>query len=201
MCKADVSDPVVLWSRIFPVTGGAYNLLAYVENQNKNSAIASVPYEFRVYDTNNNLIGRRDGSTYIPANQRFAIFEARFDAGKATPKSVAFDFTGPFVWLKKDPTIQTLPIRIDRITLGEDINSPTLQARVVNDSIYNLPEFDVITILYNADHNVISVSKTHKAGLESNNTAEVYFTWPSAFTETPIIKDVLLEVNPFLTPF
>jgi hypothetical protein len=201
MCKTDVSDPVVLWSRVFPVSNGVYNLLAYVENQNKNSAIKKVSYEFRVYDTNNTLIGRKEGATYIPPNSRFAIFEPRFDAGQTTPKSVTFEFTSPFIWFKKDPIIQTMPIHIDRIILGEDLKLPTLSAEVVNDSIYDLPAFDAITILYNADHNAISISKTHKEGLKSNSSASLYFTWPKAFLETPAVKDVFLQINPFLTSF
>lgn len=201
MCKADVSDPVVLWSRAFPVSNGVYNLVAYIENQNKNSGVVDVPYEFRVYDTNNNLIGRKEGSIYLPPNQRFAIFEPRFSAGQAVVKSATFEFTGPFVWVKKDPQIQTLSIRVDRIIMGEDPNSPTLSARIVNDSIYNLPAFDVVTILYDADHNAISASKTHKDELASNSTTPVFFTWPNAFIETPVVKDILVEINPFVFSF
>jgi len=103
--------------------------------------------------------------------------------------------------VKKAPQIQTLPIRVDRILMGEDPLAPTLSARIVNDSIYSLPEFDVITILYNASHNAISVSKTHKDGIPSNSTTPVFFTWPTAFSETPVVKDVLVQINPFVFSF
>lgn len=201
MCPEDVSDPVVLWNRIFHVSYDSYNLLAYIENQNKNSAVVEVPYEFRVYDVDNKLIGRREGSTYIPPNQRFAIFEARFNAGEAIPKSVTFNFTGSFIWWKKNPTIQTLPIKVDRITTGDDLNSPTLNARVTNDSIYDLPEFEVITILYDKEGNAVNASKTYKKGLKSNNSLNLFFTWPNPFSGVPVVKDVLLQVNPFKTSF
>src|ERR1035437_2857393 len=49
MCKDKTSDPVVLWSRAFPVLGNTYNLVAFVENQNKNSGVVNMPYEFRIY--------------------------------------------------------------------------------------------------------------------------------------------------------
>ncbi len=201
LCMSQVSEPIILWSRAFPVTGSDYNLFAYVENQNKNGAVYNIPYEFRVYDTDNKLIGRRQGSTFIPANQRFGVFEARFDAGTSIPKSVTFSFTGPFVWYKKAPTIQTLPIRIDKITFGSDPASPTLTAQISNDSIYDLPEFDVMTVLYDSSHNAINVSKTHKDGLKSNETAPILFTWPNAFSDTVITKDILPQINPFLTSF
>lgn len=201
MCSSQVSDPVVLWSRSFPVAGSAYNLLAYVENQNKSAGIREVSYEFKIYDTKNLLIGRRLGKTFIPPNQRVAIFEPRFDTGNAIPRSVTFEFTSPFVWVKKEPTIQTLPIRIDRISYGEDASAPTLTARMVNDSIYDLPAFDVVTILYNTEHNAISVSKTHKDNLLSNETTPLLFTWPRPFSEKPVTQDILPVINPFTTSF
>jgi hypothetical protein len=201
ICNADASEPVILWYRAFPVTGSVYNLVAFVENRNKEAAIAQVSYEFRIYDTNNILIGRRQGKTFIPANQQFAIFESRFDSGASDIKSVNFDFTSPFVWLKKKPVIQTLPIRVDEIIMSEDKSSPSLTARINNDSIYDLPSFDVVALLYDIKHNVINASKTHKEGLDTNQNSLLLFTWPNPLTDDPATKDILVQVNPFTTPF
>jgi len=201
ICTVDTSEPVILWSRAFPVSNSNYNLVAFVENHNKAAAIASASYEFRIYDTNNLLIGRREGITFIPPNQQFAIFESRFDAGLGEVKSVLFEFTSPFVWIKKEPTIQTLPIFIDNIIYGEDKTSPTLTARITNDSVYDLPAFDVITILYGTDGNAVNASKTHKDGLNTNANTPILFTWPLPFNQDPVTQDVLLQINPFTTPF
>jgi len=176
-------------------------LVAFVENQNNNSGVENASYEFRVYDTNNNLIGRREGKTFISPNQRLAIFEARFDAGEAIPKSATFSFTGPIVWLKKEPTIQSLPIKVNQINLDESSNYPVLTAKINNDSIYDLPDFDVIAILYDANRNAISVAKTHKSGLASGASLPVSFTWPATFTEVPAVKDILIQINPFAVSF
>jgi hypothetical protein len=201
MCKEKTSDPLVLWSRAFKVSSNAYNLVAFIENQNKNSGIEDIPYEFRVYDVKNRMIGRSTGSTFIPPNKQFAIFEARFDPGLAQIKSVTFEFTGTFIWVKKEPTIDSLPIYVDNIVMGEDKKNPSLSARIRNESIYELPSFDVITILYDENNNAINASKTVKDGLASNDSMSVFFTWPEALTGSPVIKDVLVSINPFTAPF
>jgi hypothetical protein len=54
ICNADVSEPIVLWSRAFPVTGNIYNLVSFVENRNKEAAVMQVSYEFRIYSTDPN---------------------------------------------------------------------------------------------------------------------------------------------------
>jgi hypothetical protein len=201
VCTAAVAEPLVIWKRAFQVTGSNYNLVALVENTNKNTGIANIGYEFRIYDTNNILIGRRQGSTFIPPNQQFAVFEPRFDAGQSEIKSVTFEFIEPFAWVKKAPTLQTLPVRVDNIVQGDDTQYPTITARISNDSIYDLPPFDVITILYNQDHNAITASKTHKESLPSNTSSPLLFTWPQPLLEDVATKDMLVQINPFTTSF
>jgi hypothetical protein len=201
MCKESTRDPVVLWSRAFPVVGNTYNFVAYIENQNKNSGIENIAYEFRAYDVNNRLLGRKQGSTYIPPNKQFAIFEPRFDAGEAKLKSITFEFVPPYNWIKKEPTLNSLQVYVDNVLLGDDIKSPSLSARIKNESIYDLPLFEIIAILYDLDGNAINASKTFKEGLKSGDSLPVFFTWPEKLTGEPVIKDVLVSINPFTVPF
>lgn len=201
MCKEDISDPVVLWSRAFPVTGTNYNLVAFIENRNKNSGVINAPYEFRIYDNDNKLLGRREGTTFIPPNQQFAVFESRFDSGESQIKTVTFEFLPPLVWIKKFSTIQTLPIYVKNIVFDNNKDTPNLSATISNDSVYDLPGFDVIAILYDSNQNAINVSKTHKDNLPSNNSLPVIFTWPEAFSTIPVTKDVMVLINPFSVSF
>lgn len=202
MCKADVSDPLVLWSRAFHVTSSAYNLVAIIENPNTNSAIKSASYEFQVFDTDNKMIGRREGTTFLPPNQQFAIFEPRFDAGNSQVKHVLFRFTSDLVWYKRNPTINTLPIFVDNKVFNTNENSSTLTAVMNNESIYDLPPFDAVAIFYDADRNAINASKTHKEGLGTNSKITLTFTWPKGFGDDPVPPyDVIPLINPFTTPF
>ena len=201
ICNSEASSPVVVWSRAFPVTGNIYNLIAYVENPNQGVAIPKINYEFKIYDTNNKLIGIRDGSTYIPPDQQFVIFNPRFNAGQSQVRSVSFDFIPPFSWQKKKATLNTLPIVVKNIKYSSDINSSSLSARVENDSIYNLPPFSVVAILYDKNGNAINVSNTQTSGLQSNTSSYVHFTWPIAFPTIPVKNDILVQINPFSISF
>ncbi|HAE36401.1 MAG: hypothetical protein UR85_C0001G0004 [Candidatus Nomurabacteria bacterium GW2011_GWF2_35_66] len=201
MCKEVTSDPVILWSRAFPVILNTYNFVALVENQNKNSAIEKIDYEFRAYDVNNRLLGRRKGTTYIPPSKQFAIFEARFDSGEAKVKSITFEFVPPFNWTKKEPTVNNLDLYVDNVLMGEDDKNPSLSARIKNESIQDIPSFEVFVILYDQEGNAINVSKTVKEGLSSGESLPVFFTWPEELTGDPVVKDILIEINPFKVSF
>jgi hypothetical protein len=202
MCKSDISEPVVLWSRAFHVTGNNYNLVAYVENRNNKSGVVKAPYEFRVYDTNNKLLGRKQGVTFIPPNQQFAIFESRFDSGQNEIKSVVFDFPSPLTWVKKEPTLQTIDINVNKIVFNDDKDTPSLTAVLNNYSIYDIPEFNIVAILYDIDHNAINASKTTTRNkLMSNTSLPLVFTWPETLSAIPVMKDVIVQINPFSVSF
>lgn len=202
VCKHEAYNPVVLWSRAFNITGSAYNLVAYVENSNIDSALKSASYEFRIYDENNNIIGTKKGSTFLPSNGKFFIFGPRFDSGNSKVKSVVFDFTSELVWYKSYPTINKLPIYVNNVSFESDINSSALKATINNDSIYNIFNFDIIAVLYDVDGNAINASKTFKDKLLKGNKSELVFTWPKGIEESTVIKkEITFLVNPFETEF
>lgn len=201
VCKEEAIAPVVLWSRAFNVVDSSYNLVAYVENRNKNAGVVLASYEFRIYDTNNKLLGRREGKTFIPPNQQFAIFESRFDAGESSIKSVTFEFLSPLTWVKKEPSLQSLPIKVSNIVFDDNPETPSLSAVINNDSFYDLPEFEVVAILYDINNNAINASKTKKDRLLNNSSSSVYFTWPEILSSTPVTQDVIILINPFSVSF
>lgn len=199
MCKNTTVDPIIHWSRAFFVGENIYNFVAYIENQNQNSGIANINYEFRAYDSNNKLLGRRNGTTYIPPNKKFAIFESHFDAGESKVKSITFEFIPPYNWVKKDSTLNNLALYVDNVLIGKDVKNPSLSASVKNDSIYDAPYFEAIAILYDEQGNAINASKTYKDGLASGGSLPIFFTWPEEFRSVPVIKDILIQINPFNT--
>lgn len=201
VCKKDTIAPVVIWSRAFNVIGNNYNLVAYIENRNKTAASYEASYEFKVYDINNILIGRKEGKTFIPPNQPFAVVETRFDSGQSELKTVSFDFNSEIIWLKKSPVLATLPLRISNIVMDNNENTPTLKATVNNDSLYDLGVFEIVAILYDQDKNAINASKTEKSGLNSNSKTNLVFTWPEALRGIPVTQDILIQINPFTNSF
>ena len=201
ICQGQAIEPVIIWSRAFSVIGNNHNLIAFIENRNKDKAVYKVNYEFRVYNRDNRLIGRREGSTFIPPNQKFAIVEPRFNSGLEEVKSTTFTFTSPLVWYKKEPTLQTVPFKIQDLYFEGDINGASLSLRVQNDSIYELPAFDVIAILYDKEGNAINGSISKREPLKAGSSMSVVFTWPEALSTVPVTNDVFLSINPFNVSF
>jgi hypothetical protein len=198
MCTADISVPTVLWSRSFPVTSTVYNAAAYVQNKNA-SATRAVAYEFRLYDADNNLVARRDGTTFIPPLGNYAIVETGIQSGNATVARTTFQFSStPAVWERISETLGKLRLGTSNIVLDTTSPIPKLTAVLTDQSTtISLKNIAVAAVLYDAADNAVSVSRTVIPSLMPLKSASVVFTWPRAFA-VPVVR---YEILPLIDVF
>ncbi|MFA6273771.1 MAG: hypothetical protein WC662_01290 [Candidatus Paceibacterota bacterium] len=197
-CTLQVDELSVLWSRAFRVVPGRYNAVAYLENQNENTAIQKLSYRFRFADKDNIYIGKRDGATYVPPTGKFAIFEPAIDFGNSIPVYTTFEFTEAPVWLQvSQEKINQLKLLISDIKLENEKTSPILSAIIKNNSLFQIPEVNVIAILYDLEGNVVSASRTYLDVLNGEQNSIVNFTWPEPFDREVIAKEIIPIYNIF----
>lgn len=191
-CIVQTDDMSVLWSRAFKVIPGRYNAVAYVVNHNKNNAVKKINYRFRFADKNNVYIGKRDGSTFVPAGGNFAVFEPAIDVGNSIPVYVSFEFTEMPVWLQvKADLLNQLKLDVSNISLSGETTSPLLSANIKNNSLFTIPNVGVVSILYDKNGNAISASRTYLEQLPPLQNADVNFTWPEPFPGTVVTKEII----------
>ena len=188
----------VLWARSFKVIPGRYNAVAYLVNHNKNAAVEKINYKFRFSDTNNVYIGKREGSTSIPPGGNFAVFEPGIDIGNSIPVYVTFEFTETPKWLQvSQEKIDQLKIFVSNIQLVDETTSPKLSATIKNNSLFTIPNVDVITILYNEEGNAVSASSTYLDQLNPLQDANINFTWPEPLSGKVVVKEIIPMYNIF----
>lgn len=198
VCTAEALQLVTLWSRPFEVLPGKYNIMAYVENQNRESGIPAINYEFKLYDKDNIFIGRTSGTTFITSNDRTAIFAAGIETGNRIPERVTFAFTSVPTWIKINREQKnSLAVSSEDQVLSNPLESPKLEAQIVNKTLLEMKNLDVYAILYDENDNVMTVSKTLIDILPKNAKAPVVFTWPKPFAERPTRIDIFPQVNVF----
>lgn len=197
-CVNQADTVSILWARAFKVVPGRYNAVAYLVNHNKNAAVLKINYRFRFADTNNIYIGKRDGSTFIPPGGNFAVFEPGIDIGNSIPVYVTFEFTEEPEWLQvSQEKIDQLKILVSNIQLVDESISPKLSATIKNNSLFTIPDMDVITILYDADGNAATASRTYLNQLNPLQVSDINFTWPEPLLEKVVAKEMIPMYNIF----
>jgi len=195
-CVSQVDNVSLLWARAFRIVPGRYNAVAYLTNHNKNTAVSKIKYRFRFADKNNIYIGKREGYTFIPPTGNFAIFESAVDMGNSVPVYVTFEFTERPEWVQvPEDKIEQLKILTSKITLKDETTEPRLQATVKNNSLFTVPEVNVVAILYDASHNVVSTSRTYLEVLKPEGSAEIHFTWPEPFSRKVVEQEIIPMYN------
>jgi hypothetical protein len=198
-CPNELSDPKIRWTRSFQIAPGVYTAVAYIEHNNPNAAVASAPYEFKLYDENNTLIATRTGSTYLGPAGRTAIVETLIQTGNATPAITRFSFTGALVWQKVGAQFSHLVINTDRTAFEPTTDKTTrLAATLQNESRASFIDLDAVAILYDANENAITAVKNLVPSLNSLTSKTVYFTWPFPISGVDRVE-ILPRINPYTT--
>ena len=197
-CLAQTDPISILWARAFRVVPGRYNAVAYLTNHNKNTAINKINYRFRFADKDNLYIGNREGSTYAPPSGNFAIFEPAINVGNSIPVYVTLEFTETPQWIQVSAEkIKQIQILVSDIKLEGETTMPRLSATIKNNSLFVVPDVDVIAILYDEFHNAVSVSRTYLNMLSPEQVKNINFTWPEPFSGPVVAKEVIPMYNIF----
>ncbi len=179
MCQSQVLNPVINWTRIFQVSPGVYNVLAYVENQNPNAGIEKISYKFKVFDDENVLLQERNGSTAITPKSVIPILENTLPVGKLNATRVTFEFSEPLVWHKQEVKENFIVIQDEQISRLDD--SPRIRAIVNNTGIKTIKNLKVIAIVYDMNNNAMASSQTVLKEVPKNTNMEIFFAWPKSF--------------------
>lgn len=195
LCPADFAEARVLWSYSTRVVPGVYNALAYAQNPNQAVVAESVPYLFKLYDNAGVLVAQKTGKTFIPAGQKFAVFVGGIETGGRIPTRTTFEFTSAPQWIPGTPIkgLSVLSINVSEGSNASDAAvSPSAIAKIRNTTVDSrFVNLDAFIILFDKDDNRIAFSKTVVNSIGPNETQDLSFTWPEAFSQGVIRSEVI----------
>ena len=189
LCSSDALSPVVLWAKVFNISGDVYSAVAYVENPNINSKNQKASYQFRIYNDKGKLVTIREGETSIPKGKKFVVFETGIILKNEKPKSADFQFLSFSSW-EKDKTIEPA-VSISHSTLLSTTTTPTITGSVSNNSLKGIPSLELVILLLDNSENVIGASQTFIDDLKKNSSQDFVFTWQKPFTVEPSVINVI----------
>ncbi len=199
VCREDIRNIVVWWERPFKVSHGVYNVVAYFENQNLDSGIKEVTYEFRLYDKENILVSQPIvGTTFVEPNKRSAVFESGIATGDNEAYTAFFRVSSVQDWEKTDQSFSYGLFQVGEPVLTNQDTAPKLSAPVENKTFYNFTDVPVVAILYNQEDNAIAASRTFIDTINQGTTENVYYSWPEPFGDVVSRIEIIPRIDPFI---
>ena len=198
VCSQDVSNLILRWQRAFYVDDDVYNLVAYIENQNTNVGVREIPFEFRVLDQANQIIGEPYVNfAYVGPNEGTAIFIPAFEVCAQQPAQVVFRFLRNPIWEKTDPKFAAPQLVVKNRVLSNETVRPKLVAEVENITFDDFSDVPVVALVFDADGNAMAASQSYIEFIGDGDRKEVTFTWPLPFERSVARVEVLPRINPF----
>ncbi len=196
ICVFDVAMPSVEWARSFRVTDGQYNAVAYVENNNLVAATPEISYTFSLYDADG-LITERSGTTILPPDSSYPIFEGRITTGNRIPTQTLLDLKPAELWLPAKVGRNQFTI-VDRNLQSAD-EQPRLDVLIANNELTEAKEVEVVATIFDANGNALTSSRTFVDEFLPREQREITFTWPEPIATTlrscEVPTDVVVAID------
>lgn len=197
VCSIDVTPPVVLWSRAFEIVPGQYNAVAYVENRNIGVGSPKMQYTLSLYDAEGLIISKK-GTTVLPPDSTYPIFEGRLNTGGRVPIQTIFELDDQnSLWLPA--SVGREQFVIEERALKDADNEPKLNARITNTALTDMRNVEVVATIFDAKKNALTASMYIIPYIKGRSTESVVFTWPEPIAKTvrscEVPTDVILAVD------
>lgn len=201
VCPGGAKPLSILWTKVFPVRDGVYDIVSVAENSNLSIGAPSIPYTVKLYDKNGAVIAQKDGVTYAKPNERFFIFDGNMLTGAGVAVRGTIEFTKSFRWYTQQPDLVEKKLVIENKSLSGLDKKPRLTATITNDSSTVYRDIDVTAVIYDAKNQPVGVSATKVDKIDNHGTEGISFTWSqpleyaseSESCEVPIDTVLLLD--------
>lgn len=197
VCAFDVTEPSIQWAQSFRVRDGMYNAVAYVENTNIHVGTPAFEYTFTLYNSDGNLITERSGTTFLPPNSVYPVFESRIAVGNQTPTRTFLEIEPIDNW--QDMSISRDQFIVRERTLSGVDTRPRLDARIYNTLLEEHTDVEIVATIFDRSGNALTASQTVVPLLEAREERSVVFTWPEPIAATlrscEIPTDVMLAID------
>ena len=196
VCRSDIEQPEVLWVKPFRVVDGQYNVVAYIENRNEGVGSPEVAYTMKLFDQDG-LVTERSGTTVLPPDGVYPLFEGRVFTGDRIPTKAEIEFGVDTTWL--GATAGREQFSLERRDLEGVDSKPRLIARLRNNSLEEAKDVEVIATIFDQGGNPLTVARTFVEYFKGRTTEDVVFTWPEPIAKTlrscEVPTDVILAID------
>ncbi len=196
MCAFEVTSPKVLWAQSFKVAGDQYNAVAYIENSNPVAATEKLNYTFTLYE-DGDVIVERTGSTILPPDSEYPVFEARINTNGRVPDKTELKLHPVDIWQPATNGRGQFQVN-DRRLFDTDVR-PRLEATIENRELTEAKEVEVIATIFDARRNPLTSSRTFIDNFAARSQENIVFTWPEPIAKTirscEVPTDVVMAID------
>ncbi len=182
ICAFTVTPPRVVWAESFQIVDGQYNVVAYIENLNRDAGTPELDYTFKLFDRGS-LIAERSGRTYLPPDSLHPIFEGRvLTTDGRVPTETVIELKPADMWLPA--TVERNQFRVvSHELLGVD-SRPRFNVRIENTALERADNVEVVATIFDRSGRPLTASQTSIDNFIGRTERDITFTWPNSIAKS-----------------
>lgn len=183
-------------ARLLRIASSTYEVVILIENPNILGTVARAPYSFNIYSgVSKSPIKTIIGNTNIARNSTFALFAGPFTLNEAGSLRATFNWGKDLVWEKSNTVNPLLSVENINLVIAST-SAPRLEAKLLNRSLNEVNNVEVIVLLSDHEGNIVGAGKTFVDNLPPSVTAPLVFSWPQAFDKEVVSIRILPHILP-----
>lgn len=193
----NIEEIKVLSTGAVSIEQGFYDLFAQIKNPNQNYGSGDVPYEFKLYDSQNNMVGEYIGSSFILPNQTKYVVQLKVRTmGEVNRVELSF---GQVEWQKlKDYQLPQLVVKQKEYYLLENQEAYSqVRGVLANKTNFDFDKISVDILLFDSSRKLIALNTTEIKSLLSNQERDFIVNWFNPIKEEAVFLEAEAETNVF----
>lgn len=194
---ADLKNIEVLWAETVYGRDNFYDSAAQIKNPNQNYGSGKINYNFKFYDSDNNLIGQQKGETYILPNQLKYLAASKIESPEPIKKTeLLFE---PIEWRKLNDyqPPQLAVSRKEYFSPQPGQGQSQVNGLVINETNFDFDEIDIDVFLFNSEHKLIVLNTTRVNTLLAGQERHFTVFWFEPLKEQVVSVEAEAETNLF----
>ncbi len=204
ICSKDILPLEVKFARAIESEPGLFDLVALVENKNKDKNIegSKIDFLFKIYDKSGQLIKSVPGSSSLPLGQTFPIIVQNIyldfaDSGNYISKIILDFASQDYAWISANEVYANSFLKAEDINfLINKNNISQLEVTYRNTTKAIFRDVGVRVVLYGEDGNAIAVNESFIKEVKGSGTGEISFSWRHILQVEDPKVDVFFLVTP-----
>ncbi len=195
-----IKDIEIIWTKAIPAGDGVWDLAAEIKNPNNNFGVSDLHYSFVAKDATGQVLGKKDGVAFILSNNSRYLIEANFASGQQISSlEVQIEKIEKSRWEKlKNFQAPDIFVTDKKFTVLDPVNySAEASGTVQNNSDFDFDKVLVDIVLFDADNQIIGVSKTDVRTLVAGEGRYFSVKWFSPFSGAVGSIDMRAQTNLF----
>jgi hypothetical protein len=188
----------VLWVKVISGQGNFYDLAAKIKNPNQNYGSGQVPYQFELYDSQDNLIAKYSGITYILPNQTKYLLKIKAESNRLV-KQVKLSF-GQIEWEKLgdyQPPQLGIQQKEYRLLGNEEPGFSQARAVLINKTNFDFDKVDIDILLFDSSNRLLAINTNEIRTLLAGQERDFFSVWFNQIYGQVAFVEIEAETNIF----